>query len=413
MKMTRTPYTCLVGLMLPLAFLRLWWRGRREGGYRRHWAERLGRYRQQPQGPVIWVHAVSVGETRAAATLLAALHQKYPHHQLVLTHTTPTGRATHLELPGVPLLRCYLPYDLPGLIRRFLNHFKPTLGLLMETEIWPNLVHACHHRRMPLWLVNARLSQKSATGYGRVQPLTSHTLSLLSGIAAQTEADAERFRALGAANIHVVGNLKFDAALDRENAHQPLPQLAGLNRPVWLAASTREGEEALLLGLLPALRKTGALLVLVPRHPQRFAGVAAMLSAQGIAFVRRSEEAPLAADTEVLLGDSMGEMPRYYHSAQVVVMGGSLLPFGGQNLIEATAAGCPVLLGPHTYNFDAVARDAIACGAALRVQGMEDLALLLPSLLADPARLAVMKQAGLDFTERFRGATARILGLLP
>lgn len=413
MKMTRTPYTCLVSLLLPLAFMRLWWRGRKEPGYRKHWHERLGRYEQLPAAPVIWVHAVSVGETRAAATLLVALHKKYPDHQLVLTHTTPTGRATALHLEQIPLIRCYLPYDLPVLVRRFLDHFKPRMGLLMETEIWPNLIGACSARQIPLWLVNARLSQKSAAGYARVQPLTSRTLSLLSGIAAQTEADAARFRELGAARISVVGNLKFDAALDREHAHQALPQLAGLNRPIWLAASTREGEEALLMGLLPVLRARGALLVLVPRHPQRFNEVATMLSAQGIAFQRRSADLPVTADTEVFLGDSMGEMPRYYLSAQVVVMGGSLLPFGGQNLIEATAAGCPVLLGPHTYNFDAVARDAIACGAALRVQGIQELSLLLPNLLSDPAKLSAMSAAGLLFTERFRGATGRILELLP
>jgi 3-deoxy-D-manno-octulosonic-acid transferase len=413
MKITRTPYNWLVRLLLPLALIRLWWRGRREKGYRKNWRERLGYYPTKPQGPVIWVHAVSVGETRAAAALLVALHEKYPRHHLVLTHTTPTGRATRLEVDGIPLTRCYLPYDLPTLVDRFLDHFKPSLGLLMETEIWPNLVIGCHRRYIPLWLVNARLSEKSARGYARAQPLTSHTLSRLSGIAAQTENDAERFRKLGANNISVVGNLKFDSAHDYETNHQILPQLVNLNRPIWLAASTREGEEALLISLLPFLRKQNALLLLVPRHPQRFNEVAELLTSHDIVFQRRSKNLPLVADTEVLLGDSMGEMSRYFHSAQLAVMGGTLLPYGGQNLIEATAAGCPVLLGPHTFNFDAAARDAIKCGAALRVQGIEDLSILLPDLLKNPTRRATMGEAGLAFTKQFRGATQRIVDLLP
>ncbi len=406
-------YTLLAWLLLPLAFLRLLWRSRRLPAYRQHWGERLGRYARQAHRPVIWLHAVSVGEARAAGLLIQHIRQQYPGHQVVLTHMTPTGRQTAPELIGNDVIRCYLPFDLPFAVQRFLDHFNPRLGLLLETEIWPHLILACDQRHIPLLLVNARLSEKSFRRYQRHQPLAGNILGRLPLIAPQTDQDAQRFAALGARHLQVAGNLKFDAPASPSAAlvHH-LHSLLEQHPRRWLAASTRPGEEALLLDLLPRLDLPDTLLMLVPRHPQRFREVAAMLAHRGIPFARRSDNQPVPPGVKVWLGDSMGELSAYYTLADVAVIGGSLLPFGGQNLMEATAVGCPVILGPHTFNFSEASQDAISAGAALRVQEASDLLQVLPPLFQDASRRQHMQAAGLAFTQQHQGATRRIMQLV-
>lgn len=414
MPMTRTGYTLLFWLMLPLIFLRLLWRSRRQPEYLRHWGERLGRYTFRPVRPVLWIHAVSVGETRAAASLVRAVNAHFPEYQVVLTHMTPTGRATAPELLEAGVVRCYLPYDLPFAVRGFLTRSRPALGVLLETEVWPNLIHACAQHHVPLVLANARLSEKSVRGYARFQPLVQNALRELTLIAAQTVEDAQRLKAIGATTVEVTGNLKFDMP-DPPRLEQVTAQLrllVGSGRAVWLAASTRPGEEEILLDLLAPGPLREALLILVPRHPQRFEEVATMLQRRHIPFVRRSENRPVQPSMSVLLGDSMGELQSWYRVADVALIGGSLLPFGGQNLIEATAAGCPVLVGPHTYNFSEVAQQAVACGAARRVTTPQHLAGELARLLTDDGARQSMRQAGLDFTRRHQGATRHVLRLL-
>jgi len=407
-------YTLLVYALLPRALWHLLWRARRQPAYLEHIPERFGYYRQPAEQPLIWVHAVSVGETRAAEPLIRALQREYPQHRILLTHMTPTGREAGEALYGDTVLRCYLPYDYPGAVAHFLDHFRPRVGVLMETEVWSNLIHACRERRIPLYLVNARLSEKSFEKYRRFAELTRASLGELTAVAAQTADDAQRLAALGAENAVIAGNLKFDIEL-------PVAQLKlgeawrrryGESRPVLLAASTRDGEEDLLLSRLGALEAPFALLVIVPRHPQRFDAVAALIERHGIRYQRRSREEPVAPDTRVVLGDSMGEMFAYYAACDVAFIGGSLLPFGGQNLIEACAAGKPVLFGPHTYNFAEAAEGAIAAGAALRVADADELMRKAQQLLTDAGAAARMGEAGRAFGKAHQGATRRVMELI-
>lgn len=400
-------------LLLPFAFLYLLRRAWKQPEYLRHWGERLGGAPRM-EGPVIWLHAVSVGETRAAAPVIQALRQRYPNHALLLTHATPTGRAAGRELYGDGVTQCYLPYDFPLFVHRFLNRVRPRLGVIMETEVWPNLFAACARRGVPVFLANARLSEKSARGYARVRALTAPALQALAGIAAQTEDDARRLRALGAGRIEVTGNVKFDVTPPADAADRAADlrqRLAG--RFVFLAASTREGEEALILEALERTPIPGLLLVLVPRHPQRFEEVARLLAERGEHCVRRSRDGRVATDTRVFLGDSMGELAAYYQAADLAYVGGSLLPLGGQNLIEAAAAGCPMLLGPHTFNFAEAADKAVERGAALRVADAGAMAAEAARLRQDPAARAAMRLAGLAFAAENQGATRRLLSLLP
>jgi 3-deoxy-D-manno-octulosonic-acid transferase len=406
----------LLYLVQPFVWLRLAWRARRQGGYLRHLGERYGFFAGRPAEAVVWLHAVSVGETRAAQPLIEALLAARPDSALLLTHMTPTGRAAGAELAakyGGRLVQAYLPYDLPGACARFLGHFKPRVGLLMETEIWPNLIAAARAREIPVLLVNARLSEKSRAGYRRILPLARPALRSLAAVAAQTPADARRLADIGAPNPRVTGNLKFDVTPDPEKirlGEEWRSALAG--RPVWLAASTREGEEELILDALAGLDAPGALLLLVPRHPQRFDEVAALIERRGLPLVRRSAGRLPAPQTRVWLGDSMGEMPAYFTAADLALIGGTLRPFGGQNLIEAAACGCPALVGPHTYNFAQATEDALAAGAARRVADAVDAARAARALLADRAALEQMRRAAIEFSQAHRGATARTMTVI-
>ena len=361
-------YTFLWLLVLPWLPLKLWWRGRREPGYRVRIGERFGRYGAAAPGTrtgVLWIHAVSLGETRAAAPLIARIARELPHATILLTHMTATGFEAGHALYGDRVVQCWLPYDVPFAISAFLARFAPRAGMLMETEVWPNLTHACANAHVPLFLVNARLSERSLRGYRKFAALTEPMFASLAGVAAQTAQDATRLRAAGARAVTVTGNLKFDAeiAAAAVDLGRELRQRFGATRPIWLAASTRDGEEALLLaamarGALPAATLT----VIVPRHPQRFAAVADLLAARGIPFVRRSANVDVPADVNVVLGDSLGELPSYYAAADVAFVGGSLLPLGGQNLIEAIAVGAPTIVGPHTFNFAEATDAGRRCG---------------------------------------------------
>jgi len=409
-----TLYRLALLLAAPLIPLRLLWRGRRERGYLQHWNERLARG-PAPVAGALWIHAVSVGEMRAAQPLVAALRAAHPDAPVLLTCMTPTGRTTAEALYGSFAHIVYLPYDYAWLVRRFLRRVQPRAGILMETELWPNLIDAAARQRIPMVLANARLSARSARGYARLPALTRACLARIAAVAAQSEADAARLLELGAASAHVTGNLKFDIApppalLERGAAWKA----QWGQRPVLLAASTREGEEAPLLRAFAEAAPAEVLLVLVPRHPQRFDAVAGLIETAGLACQRRSalDGVQLHAGTRVLLGDSLGELFAYYAACDVAFVGGSLLPLGGQNLIEAASVGRPVLVGPHTFNFEEATQRAIEAGAALRVNEAGDLLENALQLLNDDAARARMGTAGLAFAARHRGAAARVAELV-
>jgi 3-deoxy-D-manno-octulosonic-acid transferase len=415
----RRLYTVLSFLLLPYARLRLAWRARREPRYREHIDERFGYYAGKAAAPLIWLHVVSLGETRGAEALVNALLEHYQDHRLLLTHMTPTGRSAGESLYGDRVLRAYLPYDTPAAVARFLQHFSPQFGLLMETEIWPNLIRACRDRHIPLLLINARLSERSARRYARVRGFAREVLNELTGIAAQTQADADRFTALGANQVSVAGNLKFD--IDPPPAQIALGEAlrAAIGaRPVMLAASTRESEEALVLDAATAAAVAGLLMVVVPRHPQRFDEVVKLMEARGLRWQRRSElgstprAGGVAGTTQVLLGDSLGEMFAYYRSADLAFIGGSLVDWGGHNLIEACAVGTPVLVGPYTMNFAEATERAIADGAARRVADSTELGMAIRELFNDPAQRGAMRAAATTYAGRYRGATTRTLELI-
>lgn len=406
----------------PFYLARLWWRGRREPGYRAALGERAGFYRDAASGGWIWVHAVSLGETRAAATLIDALRARIPGMRLLLTHGTATGREAGAALLREGDRQAWLPFDTPGAVCRFLKHFRPRLGVLMETEVWPNLLHHAAKQRVPVVLANARLSEKSLRRGRKLSLLLQPAASSLHAALAQTEDDAQRLLGMGTPQVQVCGNLKFDM--------QPAPELlsrgaawrAAVDRPLVMAAASREGEEAALLRAWRQAREqggaiAGARLLIVPRHPQRFDEVAEEIRRAGYGLSRRStwgEAGPddAALQAEVWLGDSLGEMPAYYAAAGLALLGGSFEKLGGQNLIEAAACGCPLLMGPHTFNFADAAELALRAGAALRVDDLPQAVARAGELLADPGRLQAMAAAARGFGERHRGAAARMADVL-
>jgi 3-deoxy-D-manno-octulosonic-acid transferase len=397
----RTLYTIALRLALPLILLRLWWRSRREPGYLEGIEERFGFYSGSRPEKVVWVHAVSVGEARAAAPLVRALKEALPHHAVVMTGTTAAGRETIKQVYGESVIPTFLPYDYPESVRSFLERFRPTLGILMETEIWPNLLAACTTYGVPVVLANARMSEKSARGYRRWRSLMAPAIRKLAAVCAQSEADAARLRALGAPRVEVTGNLKFDVTLDAAQLAAGRQWKAKVGRPVLLLASTREGEERLLLSELPMGHSF--LTVVVPRHPQRFDEVAQLADAR-----RSRSETPKS----IYLGDTMGEMAFYYGAADVAVIGGSLLPLGGQNLIEALAAGVPVIVGPSMFNFAEATRLALEAGAAVQVADAQAALRIAVELLGDKGKREEMGRAGTKLCEAHRGATLKYLEIL-
>ena len=426
-------YQLLWHLLLLLAFVRLAWRSRHSGAYLHHIPERLGFGYQKPITQcAIWIHAVSVGETRAAQPLIEAYLAR--GESILLTHMTLNGRRTGKQLFGKAISagqiqQVYLPYDICWAVEHFLKTFKPKFGLFMETEAWPTVVFRCAEIGLPLYLVNARLSERSARRVKQFGKAGRALFQAFTGIMAQTEFDAGRYRSLGVRNVSINGNLKFDVPLDPELVGKGIlwrKEIHAEGRLMVCAASTRDGEEDIILKAWKDLLLSNAfqvqpLLCLVPRHPERFVAVADQIRTAGLTFRHRSEWPSTPTDSsslDVVLGDSMGEMSMYYSAADLVVMGGSLLPFGGQNLIEACAAGCPVLLGEHTYNFQQAALDAISIGAATRIKGDlllgNTIALMesLRDLLSNTERLSQMSNAARAYSIEHQGATQRILAAL-
>jgi len=415
----RHTYTLLLYLLLPLVLLRLLWRGLRAPAYWRRWPERFGFVPQLPgSAPVVWLHAVSVGEVQAAAPLVRALMARYPQHRFMLTTMTPTGAEQVLSSFGQDVAHCYVPYDLPGAVRRFLARVRPVAVIVMETELWPNIFHGCHERSIPLLLVNVRLSARSAAGYHRVRRLATAMLSHVCAIAAQTQADAERIIALGAVpdRVRVTGNIKFDinmpASLHEEAA--VLRRNLGAERAVWIAASTREGEEPMILEAYASVRRSlpQSLLVLVPRHPERFTKVATLARKHGFNTRLRSEVLPCDTRTEVFIGDSMGELALLYAAADVAFVGGSLVPTGGHNMIEPAALGLPVIFGPHVFNFEEASRLLCEAGAAVQVRNSEQLAAAVLNYLTDANLRYATGEKGKQLVQRNRGALDKAMAMV-
>ena len=430
--LARIAYATLLWLATPVYLLKLWRRGRVEPLYRHAIGERLGFYgRDAASSGWVWVHAVSLGETRAAAALIAALRVQRPALRLLLTHGTATGRTAGAALLRTGDRQVWLPFDTPGAVSRFFRHFQPAVGVLMETEIWPNLLHAAQRRSVPTVLANARLSERSARKAERLQALFKPAARSVALVLAQTPEDAERLRAVGAPRVEVSGNVKFDMTPDAAQLALGRAWRQTIGRPVVLAASTREGEEAALLSAWAQMRQhqpatltpPRPLLLIVPRHPQRFDEVAALIAASGLTTLRRSTWAdappPEAAQADVWLGDSIGEMATYYSCAQVALLGGSFEPLGGQNLIEAAACGCPVLMGPHTFNFADAAAMAQREGAAMRVDNAETAVRVAMEMLTTskieerdastpPGAACASADRALVFASRHRGAAQRM-----
>jgi 3-deoxy-D-manno-octulosonic-acid transferase len=413
----RAVYSTLLALLKPAYVLRLWLRGRAEPLYRHAVGERFGFYERSDAAWTggVWVHAVSLGETRAASALIDALRTRQPGLRLLLTHGTATGREAGLALLRDGDRQSWLPVDTPGAVRRFFEHFRPSVGVLMETEIWPNLLQGARAAGVPMVLANARLSERSLRKGQRFAALMAPAVESLSLVLAQTEDDATRLRESGARDVQVCGNLKFDMNPDPALVTRGRGWREALGRAVVMAAATREGEEALLLASwqrhADAAPVSRPLLLVVPRHPQRFDEVEGLLRQAGLRVVRRRSwgDSPNAEalSADAWLGDSMGEMPLYYGVADVALLGGSFAPLGGQNLIEAAACGCPLVMGPHTFNFAQAADLSLEAGASLRVADMDEAVLQAFTMLAPERREATAKRA-LAFADAHRGAAGRM-----
>lgn len=371
-------YIAATYLLTPIVLASLLWRGIRNRGYWQGLGQRFGRLPDLPPTERIWVHAVSVGEVQAAAPLVRALSKRYPEYGILITTVTPTGQARVRSLFGDTVTHLYAPYDLPGVLRRFFDRVRPVAAIIMETELWPNLFHECGKRGVPLVLASARISPRSVNRYRRFLPLFRDALAHGIVIAAQSERDAERFLSLGAnpARTHRIGNIKFDLD-DSRNPQVPRDLLmpGGLVRPIWIAASTHRGEEqsALEAARLVLAQIEDALLVLVPRHPERFESVVQRVARSGLRYQRRSENESCAPGTQVFVLDTLGELPDFFAIADVAFVGGSLVPIGGHNMLEPAAASVPVLTGPHYFNAPDIAETLLAEEAAVVVNDAQEL----------------------------------------
>lgn len=418
--MPRWLYTALLRLIFPLIWLRLWLRGRHAPAYRLRWGERLGITRQPaPTRQPLWLHSVSVGETLAAQPLVQALRKAHPELPLLITTMTPTGSERVVAIWGDAVSHVYAPYDYPAAIERFLKHWRPCALVVMETELWPNTLAAVRRHELPVLLANARLSERSARGYAKAGGLAREMMRNLTSVAAQDEATAARFRALGVPNarVSVTGSLKFDITISadqtaRAEAWRVQHALAG--RPVWVAASTHPGEDEPVLAAHALLRQhlPDALLILVPRHPERFQSVAELVEATGLRMVRRSTEARVLPETAVWLGDSMGELMSWLALSHAAFVGGSLVPRGGHNVLEPLALGVPALTGPHDFNFASINAELAEAGALQTVRDATELSQALRELITDPALAGLRRDAGLRVIAANQGAVARQMALL-
>jgi len=366
----------------------------------------------------IWIHAVSVGEVQAAVPLVRALARRFPDHNMLVTTVTPTGAVRVKALFGDTISHCYIPFEMPPAVNRFFEAVRPELALIMETEIWPNLYRGCGVRNIPLVLVSARISPRSVDSYRRLLPLFRDTLSHGIIIAAQSDADAERFRSLGASPVRtwVTGNIKFDIELPADLVEQGkllCMQIFG-DRPVWVAASTHDQEEQQVLAAHRILQEKypDLLLVLVPRHPERFPAVRELIEIDGFECVARTQGEPCASSTGVFLGDTMGELPLFYAASDVAFVGGSLVPIGGHNLLEPAALGLPVISGSYVYNAQEIADMFISIGACRIVADSRELAAAVDELIEDPQKAKDLGAQGLEIVEQNRGALSDLLGLL-
>ncbi|MDD1965160.1 lipid IV(A) 3-deoxy-D-manno-octulosonic acid transferase [Pseudomonas putida] len=416
--MNRTLYTLLFHLGLPLIALRLWLRARKAPAYAQRIGERFARGLPPMQKGGIWVHAVSVGESIAAAPMVRALLARYPQLPITITCMTPTGseRIQSMFANEPRIQHCYLPYDFPWAAGRFLDHIQPKVGVIMETELWPNHIHQCAMRGIPTVLANARLSERSARGYGKFARLTRPMLAEMSLIAVQTETEAQRFRDLGARPecVTVTGSIKFDLTIDPQLLARAAQQRADwqtTGRPVWIAASTHAGEDEVVLAAHREVLKkhSEALLILVPRHPERFNSVFELSRQQGFASVRRSTAEPVTRETSVLVGDTMGELLFLYALAEIAFVGGSLVPNGGHNLLEPAALDKPVLSGPHLFNFLEIAAMLRSAGALEEVSDAAGLAAVVQRLIEGPEQAKAMADAGLAVMKANQGALQKLL----
>ncbi|TVT58064.1 MAG: 3-deoxy-D-manno-octulosonic acid transferase [Sedimenticola thiotaurini] len=413
----RLLYTLILTISLPLVLLRLYWRSLRNPAYRSRILERLGRLPALAKKEALWIHSVSVGETQAAEPLVKRLQEQFPDLPIVITTTTPTGSDRVKKLFGESVLHAYFPFDLPFAVRGFLKAIKPKILVMMETEVWPNLLAECERENIPTILANARLSERSAKGYARLGSFARETFGRISLVAAQSPADAERFLGLGVKSdrVRVTGSIKFDVripALVNEQAEALRRTWGG--RPVWVAASTREGEEELILAAHgQVLRQMPqALLVLVPRHPERFDKVALLCQRDGFTYARRSADDLCRSETSVYLGDTMGELILFLSAADVAFVGGSLVPTGGHNVLEPAALGLPVIFGPHMFNFAMVSRMLLAEGAAVEVADVDALTKWIVDWLSDANLRAVYGENALRVVEANRGALDRLFDIL-
>lgn len=414
----RSLYSLLLYLATPLVLLYLFLRGLRDPGYLGRWAERFARFEVPAQTGGIVVHAVSMGEVNAAAALMRELARRHPGLPLCLTTLTPGGSVRVRALFGQSVFHVYVPLDLPGAVRRFFDRLRPRLLIIMETELWPNLYHEAAARRVPILIANARISPASIGRYRRLRRLTAAVLGEVSHIAAQSAQDAARLVELGAdpARLTVTGNLKFDVRLPDGVAEEgaAMRRAWGAQRPVLLGGSTHEGDEVALLGVFSQLLETypGALLVLAPRRPERFERSAQLARGAGLAVAMRSAGITLQAGTQCLVVDSLGELQTFYAACDVAFVGGSLEAHGGHNVLEAAAVARPVLVGPHTFNFEEITRALVERGAALRVSGGDDLLAALLRLFGDADLRSRMGQAGLALVRDGQGAVDRTLALV-
>ncbi|GAB4255102.1 MAG: lipid IV(A) 3-deoxy-D-manno-octulosonic acid transferase [Methylomicrobium sp.] len=411
-------YSLVFYSSLPLIVGRLLWRSVQAPAYRERVAERFGFYRYKPDHPVLWFHAVSVGEAEAAFPLIKRIQSEFPRKKILVTTTTPTGSARVRAVLGDSVEHVYLPYDVPDAIARFFASFRPELAVIMETEIWPNLFTACAAADIPLFIVNARLSEKSARGYRKIPLLIEPALSCVSGIAAQTQQDADRFVAIGAnpGRVQTVGNLKFDLDVDRSlfEQGQRIKRQLFADRFVWIIASTHKDEESLFLSLYPELKAAipDLLMVIVPRHPERFAEVGRLLKDCGLQFSTRSSGLRCFDETDVYLLDTIGELKLFYTASDLAFVGGSMVRSGGHNILEPAALGVPVMFGPYMDNFSEIAAKVLSCHAALQCSDRDDIAKAVLDLYRSPTRRGDLIDAGSKFVASNKGALEQIAQML-
>lgn len=411
-------YSFLLYLSVPFVLVRLLWRARRASAYAKRWPERFAHFPAPDEKHGIWIHAVSLGEVLAAAPLVKRLRERYPERLLVLTTTTPTGSDQVKTLFGEEVFHIYAPYDLPGVVNRFLDRVQPALAVMIETELWPNICASCKQREIPIVVANARLSAQSARGYSRFRRIVKAMLTDIDYVAAQSQADAERYIELGLAQnkVTVTGSIKFDLQIPASIQEQAaaLRQQWGVDRPVFIAASTHEGEEEYVLKAFAEIRNTlpDTLLVIAPRHPERFAKVASLAKKQGYRVALRSADPVAAENSEVFIGDTLGELMLFYAAADLAFVGGSFVPIGGHNLLEPAAVGVPTLTGPYTFNFTEVTSLLTEAGACWLVKNSGELAGRAAWLLQHPEDRSVAGEQGRQVVERNRGALNRQLAVI-